>query len=166
MRDAAYLFPFAVTGTRAYLAAADPVGAAAFLDAVEDELVHRSIPGTLPAIDHGRGLLALQAGSTVEARRRLTAAAGAWAGRGRAWEGAWARLDLARAFQRANRRPDAARLGAAVEALAGELGSAPLRDAARSLRGRPGVPRRRPVEPVDRARMGGRDARGRRAHQR
>ena len=140
VRDAAYLYPFAVTGTRAHLAAADPSGASAYLDAVEAELRHRSIPGTMPAIDHARGLLALHAGSTVEARRRLTAAADGWTARGRAWEGAWARLDLARAYQRANRRPDAARLGAEIEALADGLGSAPLRDAARALRGRPGTP--------------------------
>jgi DNA-binding CsgD family transcriptional regulator len=139
VRDAAYLFPFAVTGTRAHLAAADPSGAGAFLDAVEAELRHRSIPGTLPAIDHARGLLALHAGSTVEARRRLTAATDAWTVRGRAWEGAWARLDLARAYQRANRRPDAARLAAEVETLADGLGSAPLHDAVRSFRGRPGT---------------------------
>ena len=105
VHDAAYLFPFAVTGTRAYLAAADPSGAGVFLDEVEAELRHRSIPGTLPAIDHARGLLALHAGSTVEARRRLTAAADGWAARGRAWENAWARLDLARAYQRANPAP-------------------------------------------------------------
>jgi DNA-binding CsgD family transcriptional regulator len=138
VRDAAYLFPFAVTGTRAYLSASDAAAAAAFLDAVEAELRHRAIPGTLPAIDHARGLLALHAGSTLEARARLSAAAEAWAARGRAWEGAWARLDLGRAFQRANRRPDAVRLGAEVEALAERLRSTPLRDAARALRGRPG----------------------------
>jgi DNA-binding CsgD family transcriptional regulator/tetratricopeptide (TPR) repeat protein len=140
VRDAAYLFPFAVTGTRAHLAASDPSGAVAFLDAVEDELRHRSIPGTLPAIDHARGLLALHVGSTVEARRRLSAAVEGWGGRRRAWEGAWARVDLARAYQRANRRPDSARLGVEVEALADGLGSVPLHDAARSLRGRPGSP--------------------------
>ena len=76
----------------------------------------------------------LHAGSTVEARRRLTAAADGWTGRGRAWEGAWARLDLARAFQRANRRPDAARLAAQVVSMRGRLGSAPLLHAARSPR--------------------------------
>ena len=140
VHDAAYLFPFAVTGTRAFLAAADASGAAAFLGVVEVELRSRSIPGTLPAIDHARGLLATHAGSTVEARRRLTVAVEGWTGRGRVWEGAWARLDLARAYQRANRRPDAARLGAEVETLADGLGSAPLRDAAHALRSRPGVP--------------------------
>jgi DNA-binding CsgD family transcriptional regulator len=140
VRDAAYLFPFAVTGTRAHLAASDPSGAAGFLDAVEDELRHRSIPGTLPAIDHARGLLALHVGSTVEARRRLSAAVEGWGGRRRAWEGAWARVDLARAYQRANRRPDAARVGVEIEALADAIGSVPLHDAARSLRGRPGSP--------------------------
>jgi DNA-binding CsgD family transcriptional regulator len=136
VRDAAYLYPFAVTGTRAYLAAADPAGAARFLDAVEAELRHRAIPGTLPSLDHARGLLALHAGSTVEARRLLAAGLDGWTHRHRTWEGAWARIDLARALQRASRRAEAVPHLAAVEAFATPVGSLPLLDAVRALRGR------------------------------
>jgi DNA-binding CsgD family transcriptional regulator len=139
VRDAAYLYPFAVTGTRAYLAAADPGGATRFLGAVESELRHRSIPGTLPALDHARGLLALHAGSTVEARRLLASAVDGWARGRRTWEGAWARIDLARALQRASRRPEAVPHLAAVEAFAGSVGSAPLLAAVHELRGRAGA---------------------------
>jgi DNA-binding CsgD family transcriptional regulator/tetratricopeptide (TPR) repeat protein len=135
VRDAAYLYPFAVTGTRARLGTHDPAGAARFAAAVEDELLHRSIPGTLPAIDHARGLLALAAGQTGEARRLLERAADAWDGRKRAWEASWARLDLSRALLRSNRRADALRHVAAVEARAAELGSEPLAEAARAIRG-------------------------------
>ncbi len=138
VRDAAYLYPFAVTGTRARLLARDPAGAARFTAAVEEELRLRSIPGTLPAIDHARGLLALAAGQTGEARRNLERAADAWDGRRRAWEAGWARLDLARTFVRSNRRADGLRLVAEVEARAAEMGSEPLAGAARAARGRTG----------------------------
>ena len=138
VHDGAYLFPFAVTGTRAYLAVADPVGATRFLDAVEGELLRRSIPGTLPAIDHARGLLALAAGTPGEARRRLAAAADAWGARDRAWEGTWARLDLARACLRGNRRAEGLRDLADVASTAEQLGSGPLAVAATAHRRRSG----------------------------
>lgn len=139
VRDATYLYPFAVTGTRAYLAASDPAGAARFLDAVEADLRHRSIPGTLPAIDHARGLLVLATGGSADARRLLATAVGAWSLLGRSWEGAWALVDLARAEVRANRRQDALRHAAAAEASATAMGSRPLVAAARALGRRRGA---------------------------
>ena len=131
--DAAYLFPFVVTGTRAFLAAADPAAAEAWLDACERMLRSRSIPGTLPAIDHARGLLLVAAGSLGRARAALEAATAAWQARGRVWEQCWGRLDLARCLARMNRPADGARLaGEVVDAAAG-MGSDPLRVEATAL---------------------------------
>lgn len=139
--DAAYLFPFTVTGTRAYLAAGDPAGALRWVEAVASALNARSIPGTLPAIDHARGLLALANGRTAQARTALRAAREAWAARGRLWEGTWSDIDLARAHRRANQpaeaaarladarsaaaRMDAGTLTAAIDDVAATLGGTP-----------------------------------------
>jgi DNA-binding CsgD family transcriptional regulator len=108
--DAAYLFPFLVTGTRAHLAVGDTSAAGRWVEVVAADLRRRSIPGTLPAIDHAEGLVALATGSTGRARRSLEAAAGAWAGLRRTWEGTAASLDLAACHLRANRPADAVRL--------------------------------------------------------
>jgi tetratricopeptide (TPR) repeat protein len=102
--DAAYLFPFVVTGTRAYLALGDPAGARDWLDRVAGPIERRGIPGTLPSLDHARGLMAMAAGSTGLARTQLVAASAGWRDRRRAWEGAWAMLDLARCHLRSNQR--------------------------------------------------------------
>ena len=103
VEDAAYLFPFLVTGTRARLAAADPLEADRWVAAVAADLEARSIPGTLPAIAHARGLLALAAGTTGEASVSLVEAEAGWISRRRAWEGAWAAIDLAWCAVRTNR---------------------------------------------------------------
>ena len=54
--DAANLFPFLVTGTRARLAQQDAAGAQEWADKVSADLLARGIPGTLPGIDHAAGL--------------------------------------------------------------------------------------------------------------
>jgi DNA-binding CsgD family transcriptional regulator len=136
--DAAYLFPFAVTGTRAYLAANDPSGARAWVDRVTAALERRSIPGTLPAIAHARGLVALADGRTAQAREDLRSAAAAWADRSRVWEGNWARIDLARALSRAHLPAAAAEETARALATARELGSPVLTEAASKVVGRRG----------------------------
>lgn len=133
VRDAAYLFPFLVTGTRVRLAAGDPLAAGRWVERLAVELHHRSIPGTLPAVDHARGLLALAAGRTGEGRSELQAAATAWLERRRSWEGTWANIDLARCAVRAHRPAEAARLALSVQEVATGLGSQPLADAARSV---------------------------------
>ena len=81
VEDAAYMFPFLVTGTRARLAARDPLAAERWVSAVAADLEARRIPGTLPAIPHARGLLALAAGATGEARTALEQARSGWATR-------------------------------------------------------------------------------------
>ena len=110
--DAAYLYPFAVTGTRAYLALGDPGRAREWIERVADPIERRGIPGTLASLDHGRGLLAAADGSTGSARTHLVAATAGWRDRRRAWEGAWAQLDLARCHLRSNQRAEAVRMAA------------------------------------------------------
>jgi DNA-binding CsgD family transcriptional regulator len=122
-----------VTGTRAHLGRQDPVGAESWIDRVEETLRRRAIPGTLPAIDHARGLLLAATGPVTRAIELLLAASRSWDARGRAWEGAWARLDLARSYHRANRPADAATELAEVQRRAIELGSLPLRTRAEDL---------------------------------
>jgi DNA-binding CsgD family transcriptional regulator len=105
--DAAYLYPFLVTGTRARLLTGDPDAAARWVRDVSAVLQRRSIPGTLPSIDHAQGLVDLAFGSTGRARERLAAARSAWAARRRAWEGMDGLLDLAICCLRSNRIAEA-----------------------------------------------------------
>jgi DNA-binding CsgD family transcriptional regulator/tetratricopeptide (TPR) repeat protein len=128
--DAAYLYPFAVTGTRAFLGIGDPAGARGWIDRVRTMLELRALPGTLPAVDHALGLVALADGRTGQARTALASAMSAWGARGRVWEGTWALIDLARAHARANQPADAGREAAAAQAVADRIGSPVLRDAA------------------------------------
>ncbi|PZS20698.1 MAG: hypothetical protein DLM57_00710 [Pseudonocardiales bacterium] len=130
VRDAAYLFPFLVTGTRALIELGDPVAAAAWVEDVSTAVLDRAIPGTLPSIEHARGLLLLAAGSTGQARSSLAAARDGWLHRGRAWEGAWASIDLARCAYRSNRAAEAATLLAQVGTVAAEMGAVHLERAA------------------------------------
>lgn len=131
--DAALLFPFLVTGTRARLALSDPGGALRWVDLVEPELRRRSIPGTLPAIDHARGLLQLAGGSTGRARESLEAAVQGWDTASRVWEGSWARLDLAACLLRTNRPAEAVGLVEEVRSIADRVGSQPLAARAAAL---------------------------------
>ena len=107
-------------------------------------LTARAIPGTLPAIDHARGLILLARGEVSAAHQALEAASGAWRARRRFWEGAWARLDLAAAAAQARRRGEAALLAGEARDLAAAAGATTLVDAAdrltavvRPRRGRP-----------------------------
>jgi len=110
VQDAAYLFPHVLTGTRARLLLRERDGASAWVAATTEALRHRSIPGTLPAIDHSEGLIALQAGRLDDARELLERARDDWDALRRFWEGTWARLDLARLASRARRPGEAAGL--------------------------------------------------------
>lgn len=143
--DAAYLFPFVVTGVRAALAAGDPQAARTWLASVEPPIRARAIPGTLAALDHAAGLVALADGATGRARTSLGAAADAWRYASRAWEGTWALVDLARAHQRANQPKDASRVAATAIEAAEALPAPAIARAAREIvaaarRGRPDEP--------------------------
>jgi len=133
VEDAAYLFPFLITGTRAYLAANDPLAAHRWVAGVSADLERRAIPGTLPAIDHARGLLALASGSTSAARASLEAAHAGWSERSRLWEGTWAAIDLARCAARTNRAKEAVRLLGEARVTAQSLGATPLLAAIEAL---------------------------------
>jgi DNA-binding CsgD family transcriptional regulator/tetratricopeptide (TPR) repeat protein len=110
VHDAAYLFPYVVTGTRAYLALDDPAGARHWVDRSEQLLLLRGIPGTLPALHHAHGLLHLHDGHTGKAREALEHASAGWDKRHRFWEGTQALLDRARCATRSRRPAEATAL--------------------------------------------------------
>ncbi|BCJ42061.1 hypothetical protein GCM10010168_65630 [Actinoplanes ianthinogenes] len=116
VQDASYLFPYAVSGTRAYLAGKGPTQARDWLARVSALLTERRIPGTLGALDHAWGLIHLAEGQTGKARSSLSTAAGFWAGRRRFWEGTAVLLDQARCAHRSRRPGEAAALVAAARA--------------------------------------------------
>jgi DNA-binding CsgD family transcriptional regulator len=131
--DAAYLFPYLLTGVRAHLARADTAAAETWANRVGAVLSARAIPGTLPAIDHGRGLILLARGDLPAAGQALESASASWRTQRRFWEGTWARLDLASAAARARRPAAAAVLLAEVRAEASPAGAAVLVAAADRL---------------------------------
>lgn len=130
--ERALLAPFVVTGVRAEQAAGRPSEAEAWFAACAEYL--SAMPAvTLPALDHGRGLVALAAGATGVARHALEAAIDGWDERGRVWEATWARLDLANCLTRSNRFADAVALAVEARAVASRLDSRPLADRADAL---------------------------------
>ncbi len=96
--DAAYLFPFLVTGLRAHLARGDLPAAEDWLARLGHRVAHRAIPGTIPAVDHATGLLQLAAGRTEPGVASLRRGLAGWRLRQRFWEGGFAALDLAGAL--------------------------------------------------------------------
>lgn len=124
--DAAYLFPFVVTGTRAHLLAGDRPGARAWVEATSALLRRRAVPGTLPALDHARGLVELADGRTGAAREALETASLAWHERGRFWEGTYALLDRAQCALRARRSAEAAELAGRAHDAAAPPGATAL----------------------------------------
>jgi DNA-binding CsgD family transcriptional regulator/tetratricopeptide (TPR) repeat protein len=123
--ERALLAPFVVTGVRAEQAAGRPAEAEAWLAACVEHLL--SMPAVArPALDHGKGLVALAAGATGVARHALEAAVKGWDERGRVWEATWARLDLANCLTRLNRFADALVLAVEARAVASRLDSRPL----------------------------------------
>jgi DNA-binding CsgD family transcriptional regulator/tetratricopeptide (TPR) repeat protein len=141
----AYLFPYLLTGVRAHLARNEAAAAQTWADRVAAVLTARAIPGTLPAIDHGRGLILLARGDVSAAQQALASAGESWRARRRFWEGTWAQLDLAAAAAKARRRGEAAVLLDEVRTTAAAAGATTLVDAADRLTAsfEPG----RPVDP-------------------
>jgi DNA-binding CsgD family transcriptional regulator len=131
--DAANLFPFLVTGTRARLALMDSAGAQEWADRVSADLLARAIPGTVPAVDHAAGLVQLAAGRTGKARDLLGAAHAAWSARNRWWEAQWCALDLARCAVASNRRTEASTLVELVRVAASAVSAKPLLGAATDI---------------------------------
>ncbi len=126
------LMPFVVTGARAAHAAGRPAEAATWLAACEAQLEPiRDVAGA--ASDHARGIVALADGATGIARGALESAVEGWDRRGRAWEGTWARLDLAHCLVRMNRFAEAVTVATEALAAAGRLQSPVLADRADGL---------------------------------
>ncbi len=124
--DAAYLFPYVVTGVRAHLALDDPTAARDWLARCTTSLLYRNIPGTLPALDHGRGLLHLAEGQTARAREALGRAGNGWDARRRFWEGTQVLLDRAAAAHRSHRPAEAAALDSQARHRADRAGATTL----------------------------------------
>ena len=122
-----------VTGVRSYLALGGTDAAGNWLNQAGAVLTARAIPGTQPAIDHGRGLILLARGEIPAAQHALHAASQSWQARRRFWEGTWARLDLAQAAARARRRGEAAVLLDEARTIAATAGATTLVDAADGL---------------------------------
>ncbi len=135
--DAAYLFPFVVTGVRAYLDLDQPGAARDFLSRVAGPLLLRRIPGTLPALRHAEGLLELAEGHTAKAREALAEAGTAWDARRRFWEGTQALVDQARCAARSRRHAQAASLAAQARERALGAGATTLLAAADAIPVRP-----------------------------
>ena len=130
--ERALLAPFVVTGVRAAQAAGRPADAELWLAACVEHL--SAMPAvTKPALDHGRGLVALASGATGIAAKALQAAVQGWDERGRVWEATWARLDLASCLTRSNRFAEAVALAVEARAVASRLDSRPLADRADAL---------------------------------
>ena len=130
---AAYLFPYLLTGVRAYLAHGDIAAAEEWSNRVGAVLTARAIPGTLPAINHGRGLVLLARGEISAARQELESASEGWRARRRFWEGTRARLDLAEAAVKARRRAEAAVLSGEARTIAAAAGATTIVDTADRL---------------------------------
>ena len=130
--DLVLLVPFVVTGVRAEQAAGRPSDAAGWLASCVAALA--DVPGVAaPALEHGRGLVALADGTTGVARGALEEAVRGWDEKGRIWEATWARLDLAHCLIRSNRFADAVPLATEARAVASRLDSRPLADRADTL---------------------------------
>jgi DNA-binding CsgD family transcriptional regulator/tetratricopeptide (TPR) repeat protein len=138
--DAAYLFPFLLTGTRARLAAGDYESASQWVKRVADALVRRGIPGTLPAVTHAGALLYFYSGDVVRAQEGFATAVLEWRARSRYWEGSWAELDEARCLVALSQLSDARAIVERVRLRAREVGASRLVMAAEDLLPEAGAP--------------------------
>ncbi|HET7521655.1 MAG TPA: LuxR C-terminal-related transcriptional regulator [Candidatus Limnocylindria bacterium] len=123
--ERALFIPFVVTGVRSLIADRRPDEAAKWLAQVREFFAGwESIAGA--SLSHAEGLVRLAGGSLTAAREALERALRGWEERGRAWEAANARIDLAQCLVRMNRHVDAADVLEQANARAQEMGSPPL----------------------------------------
>jgi DNA-binding CsgD family transcriptional regulator/tetratricopeptide (TPR) repeat protein len=126
-----FFVPFVVTGVRAALALHRPEDARRWLETSRGHIGGWTMAEA--ALTHAEGLVTMAQGHLTGARATLEAAVDGWQHRGRVWESAGARLDLAQCLLRSNRYAEAAGLIASVQQTAGKLGSLPLIDRAEGL---------------------------------
>lgn len=131
--DAAYLFPFVVTGTRAHLAQQNTAAARDWIVRSAVPVRLRNLPGTHAALDHAAGLVKLAEGRTGEARELLESARAGWTRVNRFWEGTQVLVVLARCAHRSRRPAEAARLTAQALEAATSAGSALLESLVRAV---------------------------------
>ncbi len=131
--DAACLFPYLLTGVRAHLARGAVEAAGEWSARVGAVLEARAIPGTLPAIGHGQGLILLARGDIAAAQQALESARESWRARRRFWEGTGVLLDLAAAAARARRPGQAGLLLDEARTLAAAAGASTLAEEAERL---------------------------------
>ncbi len=131
--DAASLFPYLLTGVRAHLARGAVEAAGEWAARVGAVLEARAIPGMLPAIGHGQGLILLARGDIPAAHQALESARESWRARRRFWEGTGAVIDLAAAAARARRPGEAGLLLDEARTLAAAAGASTLADEADRL---------------------------------
>lgn len=135
VRDAAYLFPFVITGVRAQLADGDVAAAREWLDRCRHVVLLRNIPGTIGAIGHAEGLMHLHDSQTGKARESLEVAGRWWDEHGRFWEGGFALLDQSRCAARPRRPAQADELARRARDRATTAGADALQGAAGQLLG-------------------------------
>ena len=131
--DAACLFPYLLTGVGGSLAPGDVAAAEEWSGRVGAVLQARAIPGTLPAIGHGRALTLLARGEVPAARQALESARESWRARRRFWEGTLTLRDFAAAAARSRRRGEAAGFLAETRTIAAAAGATTLADDAERL---------------------------------
>ncbi|MCS5718086.1 AAA family ATPase [Herbiconiux sp. CPCC 205763] len=126
--DAAYLFPFVITGVRARLSAAGSgsSGARDWLERSRVLIERRGIPGTLPALEHAEALVQLSEGRTDAARSSLARASAEWDAHDRFWEGTQVLVDQARCASRSRRPAQSAAFLAEARRRADEAGASLL----------------------------------------
>jgi len=123
--ERALFIPFVVTGARSFIAARRPDEAARWVDRAREFFAGwDSVAGA--ALSHAEGLVRLAGGSLTAAREAIERAIRGWDERGRVWESAWARLDLALCLIRMNRHADAVEVLSEVRARADAMKSPPL----------------------------------------
>jgi DNA-binding CsgD family transcriptional regulator/tetratricopeptide (TPR) repeat protein len=122
--ERALLIPFVVTGVRSFLGARRPEDAERWFRQGRDHLA--GWDAAAAALASAEGLIRLAGGSPSAARELFERAGRGWEARGRTWEAAWARLDLAQCLLRSNRYGEAASVLVGVRATAEGLRSEPL----------------------------------------
>ena len=131
--EAANLFPFLVTGTRARLEQRDPTGARDWVERVPPTCAPGACPACCPPSTTPR---AWSSWPRAGPARRATCSAppqAGWSARGRWWESQWCALDLARCAVASNRRTEAVTLVEGVREAASAVAAAPLLEAAAAI---------------------------------